>query len=333
MPKIFLNGTVGSEITAKRVKDFLASEKDNDITVIINSVGGSVSEGVEIYNLLKYSGRRITTCISGMAASMGSIIFLAGEERIAMDGSLFMIHRPQSMAAGNADDFRMAADLLDKNQLNINKIYEERTTISNLDEAINRTTWFTVDEMKDSGITNSERKLILFDPDDSIEQTYNRTEGFITMGKKEDLKAELDAIKAENEKLLAEKKEAEEEAELAKQLEEAKAENVKLTGENSDDDTDTSENNDVDGPSENDVDDPHASASVKDLKVSVELDAKDTNILQEMKAEIKSLKAQIAKPNDASIKKEIIDTKNTVVEQAMKTSKDIPAFMQAESKY
>ena len=85
----------------------------NQINVYINSYGGDVSEGVAIYNALKRHNAKIVTYCDGMACSIASVIFMAGDERIMCNPSFLMIHDAWTYAAGNADDFRKAADDLD----------------------------------------------------------------------------------------------------------------------------------------------------------------------------------------------------------------------------
>jgi len=83
------------------------------INVYINSYGGDVSEGVAIYNALKRHSAKVVTYCDGMACSIASVIFMAGDERIMCNPSFLMIHDAWTYAAGNADDFRKAADDLD----------------------------------------------------------------------------------------------------------------------------------------------------------------------------------------------------------------------------
>ena len=85
----------------------------SQINVYINSYGGDVSEGVAIYNALKRHNAKIVTYCDGMACSIASVIFMAGDERIMCNPSFLMIHDAWTYAAGNADDFRKAADDLD----------------------------------------------------------------------------------------------------------------------------------------------------------------------------------------------------------------------------
>lgn len=84
------------------------------INVYINSYGGEVAEGLAIYNALKRHKAKVITHCDGFAASIASVIFMAGDERIMNESSLLMIHNAWVYAAGNADQLRKQADDLDK---------------------------------------------------------------------------------------------------------------------------------------------------------------------------------------------------------------------------
>ncbi len=93
----------GSTVSAKTISDELKKLPDtvNDITVRINSPGGDVFEGVAIYNRLKQHKANITVYIDGLAASIASIIALAGDKVYIGEGALFMIHLPWTFAMGD----------------------------------------------------------------------------------------------------------------------------------------------------------------------------------------------------------------------------------------
>lgn len=215
MAQLTLSGTVGGDILAEDVRKFLANNQDENIEVFINSGGGSVFEGLEVYNTLRASGRNVTTVITGLAASIASVIFLAGDERIAMTGTSYMIHKPSSIALGDADNLKKEADVLDSIQENIGDIYKERTNIEDANALMNDETWFKVDEMATNGITNSERqvKMMLGDEED--------------MSKIDDLKAELEQVNAQK----SEAEEAKQVAELQAQIANAKLETAQIKAE------------------------------------------------------------------------------------------------------
>ena len=80
--------------------------KASQIDLHINSPGGSVFDGLTIYNLLKQHPATVTTYIDGLAASIASVIALAGDRVIMADNALFMIHQPSGAVVGTASDMR-----------------------------------------------------------------------------------------------------------------------------------------------------------------------------------------------------------------------------------
>lgn len=108
----YWNDETGLDRVSEAVNSFNATEND-EIVVPINSGGGDYFAGVAIYNTLKHSPAKITTKNMGVAASAASVIFMAGDERIACYGSSTMAHDPLSYVYGNADTLRDVADSLD----------------------------------------------------------------------------------------------------------------------------------------------------------------------------------------------------------------------------
>lgn len=100
-------------ITAAKFRDDLQAINASDITVRILSGGGSVHDGLAIYNALKAHPARITTINDGWCASIASLIFMAGDVRVAAANSVLMVHAPWTYAEGNADSLRKTADVLD----------------------------------------------------------------------------------------------------------------------------------------------------------------------------------------------------------------------------
>jgi ATP-dependent Clp endopeptidase proteolytic subunit ClpP len=111
-------------------KDFLAEvkkHKGQHIDLRINSVGGSVIEGAAIYNSLRRHKGGLTVHVDGLAASMASVIAMAGEEVVMADNAMLMIHNPWSMSMGDADDLRKEADVLDKLKNTLVNAYARKT--------------------------------------------------------------------------------------------------------------------------------------------------------------------------------------------------------------
>lgn len=101
-----------------------------NITLALNSPGGLIMEGMAIYNALQRArgaGKTITCRIDGLAASMASVLAMAGDEIVMAPNSMMMIHNPWDVACGDAEDLRNAADQLDRLKNQIVGIYAART--------------------------------------------------------------------------------------------------------------------------------------------------------------------------------------------------------------
>ena len=105
----------GESVTAKSVVDQLnALGSDvSQINIRVNSYGGSVSDGLAIYNALRRAKARKVVTVDGVAMSSASLIAMAGDEVLVSEASMFMVHAPWGGAVGNARDMRQFADVLD----------------------------------------------------------------------------------------------------------------------------------------------------------------------------------------------------------------------------
>lgn len=130
------------------------------LLVRINSYGGSVSEALAIYNLLKDANLEVRTVCDGFACSAASVIFCAGQKRIMPKTSLLMIHNAWTRAEGNADELRKTADDLEKiTQPSI----EAYKAVSNLSEEeikqlMADETWISADEALEWGFATETRE-------------------------------------------------------------------------------------------------------------------------------------------------------------------------------
>lgn len=136
------------------VKDFLDQlENVSKINVHINSGGGSVFGGIAIYNMLKRFDAKITVYVEGLAASIASVIAMAGDKIIIPANAQMMIHKPSSCAWGNADEMRKEADILDGCQKVILNTYmqhaKEGVTEEQINDLINAETWKNGEEWQE----------------------------------------------------------------------------------------------------------------------------------------------------------------------------------------
>ncbi|CAN5581191.1 ATP-dependent Clp endopeptidase proteolytic subunit ClpP [soil metagenome] len=129
---IFLVGPVNDQTANLVVAQLLFLESENpdkDISLYINSPGGSVSAGMSIFDTMNFVKPQISTLCMGMAASMGAFLLAAGEKgkRFALPNSRVMIHQPLGGAQGQASDIEIQAREILKLRENLNKILAERT--------------------------------------------------------------------------------------------------------------------------------------------------------------------------------------------------------------
>ncbi len=118
-------------VTAKQfVSDLQALGEVKHINLHINSPGGSIFEGIAIFNALKYHPASITVHIDGVAASMASVIAMVGNPVIMPANSFMMIHKPWAVAGGDADDMRDFAELLDKTEAVLIPAYAAKTGLT-----------------------------------------------------------------------------------------------------------------------------------------------------------------------------------------------------------
>ena len=123
-----VNDTTASLIVAQLL--FLeAQDPDKDISLYINSPGGSVSAGLAIYDTMNFIKCDVSTICIGMAASMGAFLLAAGTKgkRLALPNSEIMIHQPLGGAKGQAMDIKIQADLILRTRDNLNRILAENT--------------------------------------------------------------------------------------------------------------------------------------------------------------------------------------------------------------
>jgi len=126
------------------------------INLHINSPGGSVFDGVAIYNSLKSHPARIEVDVDSVAASIASLIAMAGDEIRMAANSMMMIHDPMGFAMGSAGDMRKTADLLDQVKGVIAGTYVNRTGKKEAEIAQMMTdeTWMTADEAQQKGFAD-----------------------------------------------------------------------------------------------------------------------------------------------------------------------------------
>jgi ATP-dependent Clp protease protease subunit len=157
--ELYIYSEIGEDVWGESLSatDF-KEELDNlgsvsNLNIYINSPGGSVFDGLAIHNMLKRHKAYKKVFVDGLAASIASVIALAGDEVIIPENAFFMIHMPMSGVYGNAKEFREMADTLDKISEGIVNIYEEKTEMprEELIAKMEAETWMTGADAKGFG--------------------------------------------------------------------------------------------------------------------------------------------------------------------------------------
>ena len=149
--EMFMYGDISKyDINAKEVGKALRTldAKTTTLEVRLMSGGGDVFEGIAIYNLLKQSDKKIVMYVDGLAASIASVIMLAGDEVIMGEGTQVMIHSPWTIAMGNSRDLMAIIEQLDRVENEMVKIYQKATDMSEsqITKMMSDETWFNTDE-------------------------------------------------------------------------------------------------------------------------------------------------------------------------------------------
>lgn len=147
----------GDEITPKNFKEELDSLGDiKTLNVYINSGGGDVFAGQAIYSMLKRYSATVNVYVDGLAASIASIIAMAGDNVKMPKNAMLMVHNPWSFGMGNANDFRKLADDLDKVRESMISVYEDKTGMEkeSIVELLNAETWMTAEEALEFGFAD-----------------------------------------------------------------------------------------------------------------------------------------------------------------------------------
>lgn len=163
------------EESAYHFKDTLEKLGDvEEIVLNINSPGGDVFEGIAIHNMLKRHEAKVIVNVDGLAASIASVIAMAGDEIRMPSNSLMMIHNAMTFEFGNANDLRDTADLLDKITSTLMNAYLEKSEVLNdvtLKLLLDAETWLTADEAKHYGLVDkviTSRELVACASDEQL---------------------------------------------------------------------------------------------------------------------------------------------------------------------
>lgn len=158
---IFLSGPVHDQVSTLIVAQLLFLEAENpkkEISFYINSPGGSVSAGLAMYDTMQYIRPAVSTMVTGMAASMGSLLLAAGAKdmRFSLPNSRIMVHQPSGGFQGQASDIeRHAQDIL-KIKRRLNEIYVNHTgqPYETIEQTLDRDHFMSPEEAAEFGIVD-----------------------------------------------------------------------------------------------------------------------------------------------------------------------------------
>ena len=131
---IFLTGEIDDNLAENIISKllYLDSLNQEDIYIYINSVGGSITSGMAIYDTMNYIKSKVSTICIGQAASMGAFLLSSGEKgmRYALENSEIMIHQPLGGARGQATEIKIASQRILRMKKKLNKILSVNTGIN-----------------------------------------------------------------------------------------------------------------------------------------------------------------------------------------------------------
>lgn len=159
--EIFLTEEVNAQTSNELIKELMYLEMEDDeaeITLYINSPGGDVTSGLAVYDYLTMMKAPIRTVSIGLAASMGAILFLAGDKRQMLPHTQVMIHDPSygsgNMSGKKPHEIQHALDKLNETKDKIVKIIVEKTgrTLDEVNEVMTDDTFYNAEEAVDFGL-------------------------------------------------------------------------------------------------------------------------------------------------------------------------------------
>jgi ATP-dependent protease ClpP protease subunit len=153
---------LGEGVSAKAFIQDLRPLRNSDIHLRINSPGGDVFDGTAIYNALLGHSGRVRVTIDGLAASIASVVAMAGRTVTMPENAMMMVHDPWTMVLGNARELRSTADVLDKAALGIVGAYQRKSGRSSEEIAglMSDETWMTGAEALELGFADQVSKPV-----------------------------------------------------------------------------------------------------------------------------------------------------------------------------
>ncbi len=156
-PELYIYDEIGYfGDSAKDLTNALADIDSDTLTVHLNSPGGDIFDGLAIYQALRDHKANVTVKIDGLAASIASVIAMAGDTIVMSPKASFMIHDGWTVGVGNAAELRKTADLLDKQSDIIASVYADRSAqpVDFWRDRMREETWYNAQEALDAGLVD-----------------------------------------------------------------------------------------------------------------------------------------------------------------------------------
>lgn len=166
---VHIYGDIGSwGITAASFVEELKNVDAGEISLYINSPGGEVFDGLAIHNALRSHRAKVMVQVDSLAASIASVIAMAGDRIVMSPHSQMMIHDAQGVACGSPEEMREYAEFLDRQSENIAAVYAERAggTKTQWRKRMQATTWYFADEAVAAGLADEVAKPQRMSPEE-----------------------------------------------------------------------------------------------------------------------------------------------------------------------
>jgi len=161
---ITMRGGIGDFENHISADDFLSALSEHageDVTILLDSEGGSVTDGLSIYNaIMQYSGN-VTVHIDAICASIATVIACAADRVVMNSNAKFMIHRAWTVAMGNSVEFRSMADILELMDADIASAYGDKTDLpeDELLAMMEAETWMSAEQAYDLGFIDEVNEI------------------------------------------------------------------------------------------------------------------------------------------------------------------------------
>ena len=150
-------GDYDDAISADDFRTLLAEHAGQDVTIHLNSEGGSVTDGLSIFNAISQHDGEVTVHVDALAASIATVICCAADSVVMNSNAKYMIHRCWTAAMGNCKDFRKMADTMEMLDGDIASVYSDRTGQDNetLLAMMDDETWLSAEDAMAHGFIDS----------------------------------------------------------------------------------------------------------------------------------------------------------------------------------